>query len=184
MNRQIFASLPAQTQAALAAKSSAVAGVVPDDVKSWQIDISGLTTEPNESDLIREVSEWAGNSKNCLYYFRCLTENVDLALVERSFAIAKAHEANDRAYPRLNDKGAFFYVGSSQSIAKRFREHLGYGPKRTYALQLIHWARRLAINLEFVCAKYPTSTPYEVIQDLEDTLWESHAPMFGRQGRK
>lgn len=184
MNHQTFSDLPTQTQSTLASLSSAVAGVVPIDVRTWKVDVSSLPSEKNGLQLIQEVSEWAGKSKACLYYFECGSPSLDLAKVERAFSDAKAHEASDRAYPRLNVSGKCFYVGSSQSVAKRLSEHLGYGAKKTYALQFIHWARPLSLHLSFVCAKYPETTPSAVVQTLEDTLWETKAPMFGRQGRK
>jgi len=185
MNHPTFSVLPSQTQSALATLSSAVAGVVPIDVRTWQIDVSTLPLEKDGLQLIQEVSEWAGKSKACLYYFECCSPSLDLEEVKRVFADAKALETNDRAYPRLNTSGNCFYVGSSQSVAKRLTEHLGYGAKKTYALQFIHWARpSLSLHLEFVCAKYPETTPSAVVQALEDTLWETKAPMFGRQGRK
>ena len=184
MSLLTFSGLPTQTQSALASLSSAVAGVTPIDVRTWQVNITNLPAEKIGLPLIQQVSEWAGKSKACLYYFECNSPNVDLAKVEREFADAKAHEDSDRAYPRLNVSGRCFYVGSSQSVAKRLTEHLGYGARKTYALQFIHWARPLSLHLEFVCAKYPESTPSAVIQALEDTLWETKIPMFGRQGRK
>jgi hypothetical protein len=119
-----------------------------------------------------------------LYYIECRPTNIDLVKVERTFAKAKAHSSNDRHYPRLNQPGTCFYVGSSQSVTTRFKEHLGFGAKSTYALQLIHWARPLSLELTFVCAKYAEDTPIEVVQALEDTLWETRRPMFGRQGRR
>jgi hypothetical protein len=79
--------------------------------------------------------------------------------------------------------GTCFYVGSSRSLATRFRDHLGFGAKGTYALQLVHWAPPLSLQLEFVCARYAEDTPPEVIAVLEDTLWEARRPMFGRKGR-
>jgi hypothetical protein len=62
--------------------------------------------------------------------------------------------------------------------------HLGFSASATYALQLVHWARPLLLELDFVCARYAENTPFEVVQALEDTLWETRKPMFGRQGRK
>lgn len=179
-----FSGLPAQTQSALALLSSAVEGVLPIEIRSWRFDVSTLPLESNGFAPIEEVTAWAGKSKACLYYFECHSPNIDLVKIEQTFADAKAHEANDRAYPRLNAKSKYFYVGSSQSLAKRLKEHLGYGASKTYALQLSHWARPLSLKLEFVCAKYPESTPAIVVESLEDTLWKTINPMFGRQGRK
>jgi hypothetical protein len=184
MTNPTFSGLPAQTQSELAQLSTAVEGVLPIDVQSWRFDVSTLPLESHGFTLIEEVAAWAGKSKACLYYFECHSPNIDLVEIERTFADAKAHEANDRAYPRLNAKSKYFYVGSSQSVAKRLREHLGFGASKTYALQLSHWARSLSLELEFVCAKYPENTPPRVVESLEDTLWKTRNPMFGRQGRK
>ena len=184
MNDSAFSALPAQTQAALARISAAVESVLPVEVRSWTIDVSALPTEAAGSSLIQEVSDWAGASKTCLYYFDCRSTSIDLANVERAFAKAKARKAHRRAYPRFNGQGTCFYVGSSQSVATRLKEHLGFGASRTYALQLVHWARPLSLELDFVCAKYAEHTPFGIIQALEDTLWETRKPMFGRRGRK
>lgn len=180
----IFSVLPTQTQEKLRRLASDVAGVQPTEVKAWKIEVSNLPSEPDGLAIVEQLANWAGRSKACIYYFANLAENVKLEVVENTFANAKAHEENDRAYPRLNTQGHNFYVGSSQSIAKRFKEHLGYGSSRTYALQLIHWARDLGLELEFVCAKYPDNTPPSVMQALEDTLWLELKPMFGRMGTK
>ena len=179
-----FEDLPKQTQSKLANLSAAVEGVVPIEVKSWVIDLSSLSVEGGELDIIQKISSWAEKSKKCLYIFQCDTDDVDLSEVERAFAFAKAHEDNNRSYPRLNKKRSCFYVGSSQSIARRFKEHLGYGAPKTFALNLCHWAGSLPVTLSFLCAKYADDTPAEVMHVLEDTLWESLKPMFGRQGQK
>lgn len=184
MKASCFTSLPQIAQTTLARLSSALSGVVPAEVKSWRVDVASLPVGMEDSQLLIDVRRWAGKSKLCLYYFACANSEVDLPLVAQAFADARAHESNDRAYARLNASSSCFYVGSSQSIAKRLSEHLGYGAAGTYALQLLHWARPLSLELEFVCAKYPEGTAYSIVQSLEDALWESKAPMFGRQGRK
>jgi hypothetical protein len=183
MNDSAFSALPAQTQAALAGISAAVAGVLPTEVRSWPIDAEDLPDEAAASSLLKEVSEWAGASKACLYYFACRSADVDLATVERAFTKAKDRKTHKRAYPHLNAPGTCLYVGSSRSLATRFRDHLGFGPKGTYALQLLHWAPPLSLQLEFVCARYAEDAPTEVIAALEDALWEARRPMFGRKGR-
>ena len=96
MNDSTFSALPAQTQTVLARISAAVESVLPAEVRSWPIDVSALPKEAAGSSLIQEVSDWAGKSKACLYYFECRSTSIDLARVERTFANAKTHEANDR----------------------------------------------------------------------------------------
>ena len=73
---------------------------------------------------------------------------------------------------------------SSYNLLKRLKEHLGYGAKDTYALQLAHWAREMNLDIEVVCAEYPEGIGQEILQTLEDTLWETLKPMFGRKGQR
>jgi hypothetical protein len=167
----------------LARISAAVEGVVPTAVASWPIDVSELPADGDGCSVLGEVRDWAGGSRLCLYYFDCITPEADLAAVEHAFTHAKTRAKKARAYPRLNSLSSCLYVGSSQSLAKRLGDHLGYGASGTYALQLQYWARPLSLRVELVCAKYADATPYSVVQTLEDALWESKAPMFGRQGR-
>jgi len=42
----------------------------------------------------------------------------------------------------------------------------------------------LNLELGFTCAKYPVDVSEEVLQALEDTLWDQLKPMFGRKGRR
>ena len=184
MNEQVFAQLPRQAQASLARVSATVEGVVPSAVASWPIAVSELPADAADCSLLGAVRDWASGSRRCLYYFDCSAPGADLAAIEHAFADAKARAKGIRAFPRLNSQSDCLYVGSSQSIAKRLGEHLGYGAPSTYALQLRHWAAPLSLRLEFCCATYAVTTPYSVVQALEDALWESKAPMFGRQGRK
>jgi len=177
-----FSDLAAQTQAVLARLSAGLEGVRPSAVRSWPVDPAAQVEEVAASSLLREVSEWAGAGRACLYYLECRSADVDLTKVEAAFTKARARKA--RAYPRLNSPGTCLYVGSSRSLSKRLRDHLGYGARSTYALQLAHWATPLALHLDFVCAKYAEDIPREVMQALEDTLWQVRRPMFGRRGAR
>lgn len=185
MHAAAFGLLHTQTQTALARLSAEVKDIVPAEVHSWSVAVAELPAEAQDAPLLAAVSAWAGKSKNCLYFIECpSSSDVDLSAIASAFSLAKAHETRDRAYARLNGLCNCLYVGSSQSVAKRLAEHLGYGARKTYALQLLHWARPLALTLEFVCAKYSNHTPFHVVQAFEDTLWQLRQPMFGRQGRK
>lgn len=179
-----FSDLAAQTQAVLARLSAGVEGVRPAAVRSWPIDPLALVDEAAASSLLREVSDWAGAGQPCLYYFECRSADIDLTEIAGAFAAAKARKRRARAYPRRNSPGPCLYVGGSLSMGKRLREHLGYGSAGTYALQLTHWATPLSLQLDFVCARYSKDTPPDVIQALEDMLWQVRQPMFGRRGAR
>jgi hypothetical protein len=100
-----------------------------------------------------------------------------------------AHDAREggranRKYARLFGPNCVLYVGGSSSLRTRFRQHLGYGNKAVYAMQLAHWASVIDIPVRFTVARYALTVSVEVLGALEDQLWTQLRPMMGRQGRK
>jgi len=71
------------------------------------------------------------------------------------------------------------YVGSSTTgVDKRIKQHIGDGPKGTYALHLRHW-----FDGEYtVTIKQYDNKLREVIQVIEDDLSDQLKPAFGKQG--
>ncbi len=183
MEETLFADLPGRTQERLRALADAVAGVVPRDVRSWRIDVASLPEDPGRLPALAEARAWAGR-RPVIYYLDCSAASCDLAGIRAALQTARDSRPGERAYPRVNAPGPCFYVGSSRAIAGRLKDHLGYGPRGTYALHLVHWARPLGLALDLVCAAYAQDTPAEVLQALEDMLWELRRPMFGRRGQK
>lgn len=135
--------------------------------------------------IISTVQEWAGDNK-CLYiYYFNLNGDVDFKKLNAAFSEAKENKKGERAYPRLNEKESrCLYVGSSKEIDKRFKEHLGYGHKGTYATQLAHWTNGLNLNVDFMCMRFEATTTGKVLQAFEDALWDNFNPMLGRRGAK
>ena len=121
---QMFNSLPAQAQKALRELSDAVIGFLPTDMRSWSISTANLVPGAKTVPLVAEVKKWKGCDIAFLYFFR-LTNNVDLEEVECAYADAKAHRTNERAYSRLMASSTYLYVGRSQNISQRLKEHLG-----------------------------------------------------------
>ena len=140
-----FKSLPPSAQASLRQLADAVGGIVPSSTNAWTIRTSDLREGSEEPPIVSEVKRWEGTDLAFLYYFR-LTNDVNLTTVERAYSDAKAREKNERAYARLIKASRCFYVGGSQAISQRLKEHLGFGAKKTYALQLAHWAPPLNIQ--------------------------------------
>lgn len=168
---------------ALRELSDAITGSLPTDMRSWSISTASLFPGAKTVPIAAEVKKWKGSDVAFLYFFR-LTNKVDIEKVKCAYADAKAHKTNERAYSRLMAISAYLYVGRSQNISQRLKEHLGFGAKRTYAMQLAHWAPTLRLELEFTCAKYRPDVKDEILQALEDTLWDQLKPMFGRKGKR
>ncbi len=143
---------------------------------------------------MEEAKSWEVGKKKqpFIYYIRFQS---DASIEEQEAAKAKFSEVKDtkkdgRAYARpTKELSRYWYVGSSWNIVRRFREHLGYGAQGTYALQLSSWARELSIPLKIVVWRYDVESYKDelrenVIGALEDALWTTLKPMFGRKGRR
>lgn len=101
-----------------------------------------------------------------------------------AFKEAKETRKNDRAYCRLNPASALLYVGSSSDLVSRIKQHLGFGSKGTYAMQLCHWLPDIEGSLRIQAWRFSKEIDGTVVQAIEDGLWASTRPMFGRQGAR
>ena len=61
---------------------------------------------------------------------------------------------------------------------RRIKQHLGNGPKSTYALHLSYWAAEQEIEIEIL--QY--NVPREVLQLIEDSISSELKPAFGKLG--
>lgn len=118
-----------------------------------------------------------------LYQFS-VAPSVDVQALHQAFSQAKTRKVGNRAYARLQAPSSVLYVGSSSSLLARIKQHLGYGPQRTYAMQLSLWLPDLDAQLELSVWRFSPTTPKAVLQAIEDSLWAQQKPMLGRQGAR
>lgn len=183
---QQFQTLPADARAGLARLSTALEGQVPDEIRTWKFSTSDFPDTGEIPQIVRNVHDWAGGKGSFLYYLM-VSQPANLQEIRSCFLRAKTEQqtGKKRAYARaIHIVSNCIYVGGSQTVSERLKQHLGYANAGTYALHLYHWAVPLALNLELVCARYPSETPKEALQALEDSLWERLQPMFGRKGNR
>jgi Uri superfamily endonuclease len=91
---------------------------------------------------------------------------------------SKFKKTTDRACAKLNSPSQVMYVGSSiTGVESRIRQHIGDGPKKTYALHLKHWFKG---EFEITIKSY--NEPLEVLQIIEDDLSDRLKPAFGKLG--
>lgn len=85
-----------------------------------------------------------------------------------------------RHVSRCNQKeSTCLYVGSKRKdIYNRIKQHLGYGPTRTYSLDLKFW---FPTNIELIFEIYPVPLKFDLLVMLEQQMWENSNPMFGKQ---
>jgi len=179
-----FDELGASTSISLKKSAARILNVAKPEV--WRIDFDMRSLDPmlEPDELMRKVDEWVGGGGRFIYV---LETDADISFLDSArvaFSEAKIHERDGRAYARLNDVNKVLYVGSSSSLGRRFREHLGYGARGTYALHMCQWARHLFIRVSLVAARYPVGMDPEILGLMEDQLWDTLRPMFGRRGRR
>lgn len=104
--------------------------------------------------------------------------------LHKAFFEAKAAKKNNRAYCRVNEASSLLYVGSSSSLHSRIQQHLGFGNRGTYAMQLSHWLPAVEGELSIEAWHFGPAVDGAVLQAIEDGLWAINKPMFGRQGAR
>jgi hypothetical protein len=93
-------------------------------------------------------------------------------------ALDRYKKSKERKCPKLNKACKVMYVGSSRTGVKgRIEQHIGNGPKSTYALHLSHW---FTGEYKITVTQYDVSD--EVLQILEDDLSHRLEPAFGKRG--
>jgi len=95
----------------------------------------------------------------------------------------------ERGYrlPRRNpdrEEQTTLYVGGSEGIRRRLREHIGEAPVGTYALNLQRWCPEFEGIVTVKVQSFSPAASRECRQDIEDTLWDSLHPTFGKRGAR
>ncbi len=79
-----------------------------------------------------------------------------------------------------NNESNMLYVGVKQHKLKiRIKQHLGYGPSKSWALHLSHWIPK-GVKLKISIYQIDSENA-EYIKFLEQVFWDSLKPMFGKR---
>lgn len=81
-----------------------------------------------------------------------------------------------------HDMTSVLYVGSSEGIRRRLKEHLWEASASTYALNMHRWVQGRAGSVTVRVQTVLNPQNRQLTQDLEDALWDSHRPLFGKRG--
>jgi hypothetical protein len=150
--------------------------------RRWKIERSHLQEKKSADKLIEAIKNFSSEKRRFLYFIEVPTQS-NMDDIQKAFEAQSKRGHDGRAYSRINNqKSPCLYVGRSDELPSRIRQHLGYGPSRTYSLQLKHWASQLPLDFELHCAGYPKTIEDDLFQVLEDQLWAEKRPMFGRRG--
>ncbi len=134
--------------------------------------------------LLDSIKENINHNKYKYIYTFTILNNSSLDFVVDRYKETKENKKEARAYARLNRKSSCLYVGSSKGIVSRIKQHLGYGPQGTFAMQLIYWCESLNLDIDLQIYAFNNNISSLSFQAFEDGAWRLLKPMLGRQGQK
>jgi hypothetical protein len=124
--------------------------------------------------------------ENVVYVIKLLDAKMNVANVVTAYRTWKSTTGKDTHLSKLNGLGSnqnrILYVGSKRTrFGSRIKQHVGMHNKRTYALHLKEWLPELPtkIGLEYYVLG-PVKPKW--LQFVEDALWDTCKPLFGKRG--
>jgi hypothetical protein len=138
---------------------------------------------------LSKLVDWSNEITDCKFiYIFSKNGGLNEQKLFKLYKEAKKKEKDlngKRAFARANRESPILYVGSSNSLESRIRQHLGHKDSTVFSMQLKHWLERDSIDLlKIKVWKFDAKTPQDAIQAIEDYLWEELQPMLGKQGGK
>ncbi|MBU2522008.1 MAG: hypothetical protein KKD50_07250 [Proteobacteria bacterium] len=106
---------------------------------SYKFNTKDLQNDQFVENFLNNIKKQINHNKYKYIYTFCLPDNFLPDNVYNRYKNAKESKKSERAYARLNRKSRCLYVGSSKGLIPRIKQHLGFGPKGTYAMQLCYW---------------------------------------------
>ena len=151
---------------------------------SYKFNTKDLQNVQYVENFLKNIKIQINHKKYKYIYTFCLPDNFPTDNVYDRYKNAKESKKSERAYARLNTKSPCLYVGSSKGLILRIKQHLGFGPKGTYAMQLCYWCEKLDLEITLNIYAFDDSISMKAFQAFEDGAWNSLKPMLGRQGKK
>jgi len=129
------------------------------------------------------------DSDDFIYFFKVVGQNKTNNEFFEQLSTAKKKQGTDedkKDLPKLNKEHIdtqYLYVGRSQKLRSRIRQHLGEGYCGTYAMHMDRWSKNISEQVEIQYFKLENKDNL-LVQSVEDSLWDQLKPCFGRKGDK
>jgi hypothetical protein len=170
----------------LKAVQTSLEGAECPSIDRFSIALSDMTAEGinEEIDAVPSGYGKADKENDFIYVIQMepRLENTPATLVSR---IEQARHAADD-YCRVNRDHAdslTLYVGRSKTLRARLRQHLGAESRGVYAMHMLRWASGIDAQIHVSYMKFEGQDDL-LIQAIEDGLWTSLRPTFGRKGER
>ncbi len=179
-----FSNLSIQAHSFLTYRAEAVKNAEPDEIHTLSFRTSDLLLGVEPAAIFDSLTRWHALATRWIYIFDTPASPPERKAMVQAFTKARDAKVPRFRYARLNDElggSTVLYVGSSESLKSRIRNHLGYlvGP---YSLNMAHWRGMPDVEIRLHAARYAEMLSKEVLCDLEDTLSLSLSPIFGKRG--
>lgn len=159
------------------------ADTLPNIVIKWEKPILIKCAELNSKKDLQPLIKVFENhkSKPGVYYFEIVSKHNGQNIVA---ALSSYKELKLRSCPKIDKKrntdSTYLYCGSrKECLHGRFIQHLGFGSQNTFALQLIHWAKDMKLELKFHYA-WLDEDYKEFTELVESALAEKINPLVGK----
>jgi hypothetical protein len=134
---------------------------------------------------LKEFITWSkSDSASAFIYTFTVSQEASIESLHTAYKAAKDKKLDNRAYARLHQPSSVLYVGSSQSLESRIKQHFGYATKSIFAMQLCHWLPDRHDKINIKAYSFGKDIQQCVLQTIEDELWNRLKPMLGRQGAR
>jgi hypothetical protein len=156
------------------------------EIEALTINLNDLSEE-RICALLKAVPTGSGKSgekPDYIYVIQVQDDRAELVSTLR----AQFYEARkiSKDYARLNSENKdtkILYVGRSKALRSRIKQHLGAEGRGIYSLHLQRWATGNNAEITISIMKF-NGVDNLLVQAIEDGLWASLKPAFGRKGER
>lgn len=126
----------------------------------------------------------AGKPVNVIYIFT-IEKNKVAAVRKAALKYWKNKRKTHLSQLNIKSRSSCLYVGSKiKGLKGRFKQHIGTKNKRTYAMHLKSWITTCNVNIGIEHYSFGDSVKRDVLQILENALWDYYHPLLGKRGAK
>lgn len=155
-------------------------------IETLSVDLRDLTEERIEELLDSVPSGYRKEDKDTDYVYVLRIESSSDGFQQR--LVNQLQEARNQAndYCRVNDDHIdtnTLYVGRSKKLRTRLGQHLGAESRGIYSMHLQRWAAGNDAKVGIFYMRFERMDDL-FVQAIEDGLWASLRPLFGRKGER
>ncbi len=161
------------------------------DWLNLELDSSDYRTDETIKEVCKGIDK---HSTPVIYRISVLSKDVQKDLISNYLSFHETNKKKQRSVDRYNTSkfnggsSLTLYVGSSSKFKSRLERHLGKGSIRTFALKINKWDNSLSYKLKVQVFKVESLNDSPISQNvlelIEQEVWEEHQPVFGKKSGK